>query len=377
MRLILSAVLCLLALVSSVGAQVVGTTVCDILANPQSFDGKLVRIKGAVSAGFDDFSIKDATCNQPVNAIWLAYPEKTNAKAGPVATVRIQLANNSASSQPSPARPPVTLDKNKDFKQFDSLLSTPYKTSGMCLGCGKYQVTAILTGRIDATKAPGVLRDQSGKVVALNGFGNMRQYSARLVLQSVAEVVGQEIEYSKVAAEGKNDSRSDTVGDPVQAAHQAAQALGPNSSAGIQVHEAAAAYGEPGDDNGVIIDFGIPNEALSADDTKARKDSPDGLLYQCTLNMDRLKGDALARAISHTGTHIADFRKSTVSYKPYESEYRAWQTTILGALASNQKTLAAPGGILIWNATWSAETRNNHVHQAIFDVVTKWMSFQQ
>ncbi|HYG99765.1 MAG TPA: hypothetical protein VD837_11590 [Terriglobales bacterium] len=378
MKIILSAVICLLAIVSPLGAQVIDTTVCDILANPQAFDGKTVRLKGVVTAGFDDFSIKDSNCKRPVNAIWLAFPEGTKAKAGPVAAVQIQLAKNSASSQVAPSRPPVKLDKNKDFKQFDSLLSAPYKGPGMCLGCGKYKVTATLTGRLDGTKDPGVVRDASGKVTGLNGFGNMRQYSTRLVLQSVTEVAGQEIDYSKSAAEANNDNKGESGGgDPVAAAHQAARALGQGSPAGIQVQQAAAAFGEPGESNGVVIDFGTPNEALTADESKGSSDSPDGLLFRCTFNMDRLKGDALARAISHTGTHIADFRRTGPVYMPYESEYRAWQTTILSALATGQKSLTAPGGVVIWNTAWSAETRNNLVHQALSDVITNWTSFQK
>ena len=43
---------------SSLGAQTVDTAVCDILANPQVFDGKIVRIKDVVIAGFEEFAIK-------------------------------------------------------------------------------------------------------------------------------------------------------------------------------------------------------------------------------------------------------------------------------------------------------------------------------
>ena len=79
---------------SSLSAQVVDSTVCDVLVNPQSFDGKIVRIKGTVIAGFEEFAIKGAGCNQPVNAIWLAYPEGTEGKAGPAAFLRLQLGKN-------------------------------------------------------------------------------------------------------------------------------------------------------------------------------------------------------------------------------------------------------------------------------------------
>ena len=44
---------------SSLLAQIVDSTVCDILANPQSFEGKIVRIKGVVTTGFEDLPSRD------------------------------------------------------------------------------------------------------------------------------------------------------------------------------------------------------------------------------------------------------------------------------------------------------------------------------
>ena len=64
-------------------AQAVDTTVCDVLKNPASFNGKMVRIKGTVSAGLDQFIVRGSDCGQPVDAIWLSYPEGTKGKAAP------------------------------------------------------------------------------------------------------------------------------------------------------------------------------------------------------------------------------------------------------------------------------------------------------
>ena len=64
----------------------VDVKVCDVVKSPASFDGKLVRIKGTVVAGFDEFIIKDATdpnCGYQVNGIWLSYPRGSKAKSGP------------------------------------------------------------------------------------------------------------------------------------------------------------------------------------------------------------------------------------------------------------------------------------------------------
>jgi hypothetical protein len=213
-------------MIGSLAAQVGDVSICEILANPQSFDGKIVRVKGTVTAGFDEFALRDAGCNRVINAIWLAYPEGTKGKAGPAAFVQLQLGRNNKAVAPSPSRSPVKLDKNKEFKQFDSLLSTPYKAGGMCLGCVRYTVTATLVGRIDGVKEAGVVRDNSGKFVSANGYGNLNLYRARLVLQTVSDVSAHEIDYSKVSSITKDDSaRESAGGDPVAAAHQARTCL--------------------------------------------------------------------------------------------------------------------------------------------------------
>src|SRR5271168_3879137 len=88
------AVLGWLLIPPSLRAQVVDATVCDILSNPQSFDGKIVRVKGVAVAGFEEFAIQGTGCNQTVSAIWLAYPEGTRGKAGPAASLRLRLGKN-------------------------------------------------------------------------------------------------------------------------------------------------------------------------------------------------------------------------------------------------------------------------------------------
>jgi hypothetical protein len=361
----------------SLAAQILDASVCEILANPQSFDGKIVRVKGMVSAGFDEFVVKDATCNQAVNAIWLDYPEGTKGKAGPAAFVQLQLGrNNNNAVAPSVSRSPVELDKNKDFKDLDSLLSTPYKTGGMCLGCIRYTVVATLVGRLDGAKEAGVLRDGAGKIVSANGYGNLNLYRSRLVLQAISDVSAHEIDYSKVSSATKDDSaRESSSGDPVATAHQAARAFNPGSQAAKQVERSAAAFGKEGEDNGVEVAFGASHEVPKSDSMRGDKNSPDGLLFNCTFDMDKLKGEALARAISHVGTHIADLREpqpAEAGANAYNLEYRAWQTTVLSAVAFQQKTLTLSGGYLVWNSAWPAADRSKMVDDGIASFLTDW-----
>jgi hypothetical protein len=321
-------------------AQTVDTTVCNVLKSPASFNGKIVRIKGTVTAGFDVFAIKDPSCGQKLNAIWLSYPEGTKGKAGPVATLILQPAKNFAGAVSAADRKPVSLERNKDFKQFDQLLSTPAKTSGMCLGCVRYDVTAMLVGRLDGT-APGIQRDASGKIVAISGFGNLNAYSARLVLQSAADVTSVEIDYSKPPASTQN-------GDTID--HE----FGSGTPVPNQPKRAIAAFGKEGDDNGVEL-TGTPDETTENQESKASANSPDGVLYNCHFDFDRSKGDAMTVAMAHLGMHIADIRNPEGGADlagPYQLEFRAWVTTVIGAISTGQKTVMLPGGYRIYDASW-------------------------
>ena len=98
-------------------AQAVSTTVCDVMKNPASFDGKTVTIKGTVVASFDQFVLNDGDCNKEVSGIWLEYPAGSKAKAGPVVMVELQPAKNFAGTAAASNRAAVTLNKSKANKR--------------------------------------------------------------------------------------------------------------------------------------------------------------------------------------------------------------------------------------------------------------------
>jgi hypothetical protein len=378
----------------------VDTTVCDVVKKPQAFDGKIVRIKGTVVAGFDEFVIKDATdpnCGYPVNAIWLDYPPGTKGKAGPAAMVVIQPAKNFTGKFTPTARTPVTLDKSKDFKQFDSLLAQRHeKGADMCLGCTRYEVTATLVGRMDSVADATLERDATGKIVGFGGFGNMNAYPARLVLESVSDVTPKEIDYSKnddetkgteegggMAAElyasGSGCGSGGCMGgvgneidlhSAIAAAQKGADALaaGPPKDA---AEKAAAVYGKAGDHStGVSVAYGAANEASPNDENLGTKDSLDGVLFNCTFNSDRLPGPALARAVIHMGEHVSELRNPAPGNEnapAYMLESDAWVVTAVSAVVSGQKFLSLPGGYVIWDSSWSATDRNDKMADTLKD----------
>ena len=354
-----------LSIPSFLSAQIMDSSVCDILANPQSFDGKIVRIKGVVIAGFEEFALKGSGCNQVINAIWLAYPEGTKGKAGPAAFLRLQLGKNHPASVTNVRRAPITLDKNKDFKSFDNLLSTPAKTNGMCLACVKFTVTATLVGRLDGAKGTGLIRDSGGTVIGLDGFGNLNRYRARLVLQSVSEISSQEIDYAKGGTAASEDTGS------------ASRSFTPGAPTADQVKRGAEAFGAYGEDNGVSVGFGGANEIPEDDTAKSNANSPDGLIFHVTFDGERLKGPAMQVASSHVGTHIADIRSTAIEIQTlplFGAEFRAWQTSVLNAVAVKAKTLTLPGGYIIYSQSWPNSDLGRNANGGIAGFLANWAS---
>jgi hypothetical protein len=383
----------------------VDTTVCDVVKKPQALNGQIVRIKGTVIAGFDEFVITDSTdpnCGYPVNAIWLAYPPGTKGKAGPAAMVVVQPAKNFTGTLTPPTRAAVTLDKTgdrgKDFKQFDSLLAQKHeKGADMCLGCTRYKVTATLVGRLDSVADATLKRDASGKIVGFGGFGNMNAYPARLVLESVSDVTPKEIDFSKNDDETKGGATAggnglDQYGSgagcggggcvsggggsgidlngAIAAAQKAVNGLaaGPPKDAAIK---ASAVYGKAGDHStGVFTAYGPSNEASPADEQLGTKDSPDGVLFNCTFNSDRIQGDSLTRAVMHMGEHISELRNPDPGNEgapPYVLESDAWVVTAVSAALSGQKFLSLPGGYVIWDSSWAVADRTDKMDSVLKD----------
>jgi hypothetical protein len=340
-------------------AQAVDAKVCDVINHPKQFDGKTVRLKGIVQVDFDSFIMRGDTCS---SSLWLSYPAGTKAKSGPAAVLTLQLAANSTGT-PGTARPAVTLEKSQDFMMFDLLLSTRPKTSGMCLGCVKSDVMATLVGRVDGTENPGLVRDKEGNILSLDGFGNMNQYAAQLVIESVSDVTAKEIDFSKIPkVDGDNPGGS--AKDYVALTKKAVDAFKGQADVIAQIQAAIDAYGAPGQDNGVTVSFGDTGNVPDGLGTKSTKNSPDGLLLTVRFDGDKLKGDALSRAAAHEGTEILMLRdKHTQSNNVVEM--KAWNTTLLVTIGSRQKTLTLPGGVVLWSESWPAADRNAKAGSAL------------
>lgn len=369
--LLVAAVLALSTL--AVHGQTVDTTVCEVLKNPAAFDGKTVRIKAKALVSWDQFVARDLSCNAPVNAIWLAYPAGTHGKAQPAVILTLQAAANFKGTVAKAERTAVTLDKGKDWKQFDSLLAAPLKTSATCLACAKNEVTATITGRLDAA-TPRITRNATGEVTGISGFGHMNMYSARLVISGVSDVQAQEIDYTKSIAASKGESVVDDDGkDGAAMATKAAAAFGAGSEPGKRITRALEAYGKPGEDNGVSVGSNNGGEWSATLDAASSHHSPDGVMYNVTIDMNRIKGNQLSIAMTYAGALIAHLREVHTATNPPLADVLndGWASGLLVGIGKGLKTITMTGDNLLWNNSWAGAEREPNAMATLSNYLLK------
>ncbi len=344
----------------------VDVNVCDVVKSPASFDGKMVRIKGTVVAGFDEFVIKDATdpnCGFQVNAIWLSYPQGSKAKSGPAAIVTAQPAHNFAGTLKTPGAHAGDTGQEQGLQavRLAACADAPE-------GRGHVPGVRALRGDGDADRTPGYrgrCDDEARCFGQDRGPGRIRQH------ERLSRAAGAGIGVRR-DAEGDRlfEDRRDHEG---RCGDKRAARLGRRRRIRRSLCRGSAAGGAHGSRSGGRSGqggrravsqaegaewrercvCGVGNEAMP--EGQGTKDSPDGVLYNCVFNRDHLQGNAIVYALFHIGHHISDMRspKAADQDSPFIiDENNAWVITSVAAIVSGQKYLTLPGGYLFYNAAW-------------------------
>jgi len=158
------------------GAPLVG--LCDVAREPLAYNGTLVAIRGAVRIAFEDFQISTALCDaRQIDGIWLQYG------SGPKAQPTTWCCGNLT------PRDPPRLNEDAEFRRFDRYLTAQKHSKDCHLGdCYIYAVTATLAGRLDAVPTK-LCPDGKSHCCPAGGFGHLGFACARLIIQSVSDVV--------------------------------------------------------------------------------------------------------------------------------------------------------------------------------------------
>jgi hypothetical protein len=188
------------------------------------------------------------------------------------------------------------------------------------------------------------------------------------------------VDYSKADAEVKGDPiqypNMVDSNNPMGNAQKLASQMTMDDGAKTLLKDAEV-YGKEGDNNGIEIGFGATDEEAPAEETQASKDSPDGVLYDCTFNnLERQLVGIQALALYHVGQHINDVRSIAADEVAslYTLENNAWVITAAGAARIGDRVLTLPGGELFLSATWPASERENKMTDALTDFLTTGMA---
>ena len=157
---------------------------CDLLSNPQAFDGQWIQVHGRISLAFEDFTLFERACDKPLTRpVWLEYggDEETPTKFCCGDHSRPRGKDISVRGQTIP------LVRDAAMQEFIQKLRDrrSRQANGQpCEGslCNLYRVSATLTGLFLA--AP---EDPKG---GLKGYGHM-SCCHLLVIERVSDVVAE------------------------------------------------------------------------------------------------------------------------------------------------------------------------------------------
>ena len=142
----------------------VPVTVCQLLADPPSYDHKLVKVTGRVWFAFEEFTLNADNCKGRTGAIWLDYGGTVKSGAIPEGWTRRRekpLAIEGITT---------TLVEDSAFQTFDASVHNPPSAS----------VPTTLVGRYFAGRAG------AGGRAEWRGFGMWGMYALLVVQQVIA-----------------------------------------------------------------------------------------------------------------------------------------------------------------------------------------------
>jgi hypothetical protein len=156
--LILLTTLLLPGTISAQSHSPVSVSLCDLLKEPKTYDGKQIRVRGRINLEFEDFSIYDMKCNYSPD-VWLMFGGDV---ATPIMsmwgdTKRIQGKNISFSGVE------YTLAKDASFDEFFKHVTARENKKPA------YRVTATLAGFFFAQRP----KQDAALIGRMPGYGHM------------------------------------------------------------------------------------------------------------------------------------------------------------------------------------------------------------
>lgn len=148
--------------------QIVSTTLCELVSNPEAFNHKLIKVSGDVTHGYRLFTLTGA-CKPNLSSVWLSYGGFIN----PPSIYNSQHVDQKRPQQLTIEGLQTTLVEDTLFKKFDEMV-TDFSD--------RPEVTTTLIGRYFAGH-----QEQVGEYKLWKGFGPM-DCCTLFVIQQVVTV---------------------------------------------------------------------------------------------------------------------------------------------------------------------------------------------
>ena len=172
------------AYAQTTSSEPIKTSVCELVKSPDRFTGKMVSVGGRILIAFEDFRLDTTAYSGNSTDLWLEYG------SGPKRKPTIWCCGDMT------PRDPLRVVQDSEFKRFHRALTAQSRGKGCHEGqCYPYEVTAILTARFDAVETMTCPDDKS-LCPKGGGFGRFGLSSARIVIESVSDVVAKSIDPS-------------------------------------------------------------------------------------------------------------------------------------------------------------------------------------
>ncbi len=174
------------------------TTLCQVVASPDSFNGKLVQFRAVVGKGPESSVLRDEGCFADV---WLSMGDGWTPAAREFAymvTFWDFRTPEKLAWKPVPPLRSVVLRRDRAYRRFWKLVDKQCMSKAPKAPCPAYQVTAIFTGRFDYSDGKLIVtRDvQSKRIVGIGAtrFGHLGGWNSQLVVQSVSDALATPLE---------------------------------------------------------------------------------------------------------------------------------------------------------------------------------------
>ena len=189
--------------VQNADSEPIKTTLCELLKEPERFNGKMVQVRAKVVSSFEIGGLMDSSCSAFLTQTGDGFPALSG-RTGEYAFFRSfeELKHpNRLNWKPIHLPPLIRTVEDEAYRETERLVLQKFRrTNGsICFECPLFELTVTVVGRFDHLEQQQVAIRENRKdkpTPHSAGFGHLNAFLSRLVWQLVSDVVATPIDPS-------------------------------------------------------------------------------------------------------------------------------------------------------------------------------------